>query len=260
MSVVRATLVGMCGRYATTADPATLATDLDAIDEVGEEPGRPDFNVAPTTEVLTVLDRHDARRVRRMRWGLVPPWSRKVGGGPVLFNARADSIDKPAFRNAFTHTRCLVPMDGWFEWKNEATGGQGRASRRTEKIPYYLSPQDGSRLYVAGLWSVWHDRSVRAPAPVLSCAIVTVDSAAQLADVHDRMPLVLPRDRWDAWLDPRQPASADLLTVSTEAIADIGILRVSTRVNNVRNNGPELLEHDPGMPDQAQAGEQLSLL
>jgi putative SOS response-associated peptidase YedK len=74
------------------------------------------------------------------------------------------------------------------------------------------------------------------------------------------MPLVLPRDRWDAWLDPRQPASADLLTVSTEAIADIGILRVSTRVNSVRNNGPELLEHDPGMPDQAQAGEQLSLL
>ncbi|MCQ4121431.1 SOS response-associated peptidase [Rhodococcus tibetensis] len=249
----------MCGRYATTADPATLATELDAIDEVGEVASRSDFNVAPTTQVLTVVDRHDERRVRRMRWGLVPSWSREVGG-PVLFNARADSVDKPAFRNAFTHTRCLVPMDGWYEWQNETMSGQGRAPGRTKKIPYYLSPEDGSRLYMAGLWSVWNAPAVHNPSPVLSCAIVTVDSVAQLTEVHDRMPLVLPRDRWDAWLDPRRPASADLLTVSPEAIADIAIRRVSTRVNRVENNGPELLEQDPGTLGEAQAGEQLSLL
>lgn len=254
MSVVRATLVDMCGRYATTANPATLAADLDAVNEAGGD-RPPDYNVAPTTEVLTVVDRHGSWRIRRMRWGLLPPWTTALGKGPVLFNARADSAEnKPAFRNAFKNKRCLVPMDGWYEWQTEDSAG------KVKKIPYYLSPQDGSRLYVAGLWSVWHDPAVVDSPPVSSCSIVTVDSAAQLSNVHDRMPLVLPRDRWARWLDPARVPAADLLEFSPAAIADIEVRRVSTLVNNVRNNGPELVEPDSGGPDQTQVGEQLSLL
>lgn len=262
VSVVRATLVGMCGRYATTANPATLAADLDAINEAGEEESPPDYNVAPTTQVLTVVDRHDARRIRRMRWGLVPSWTKELGKGPVLFNARADSVDnKPAFRNAFKYKRCLVPMDGWYEWQTEVdAAAAGKKSGKAKKIPYYMSPEDGSRLYMAGLWSVWHDPAVAESPPVLSCSIITVDSAAQLENVHDRMPLVMPRDRWTAWLDPEHPASTDLLEVSPDAIADITVRRVSTLVNSVKNNGPELLDPDAASRDEAQVGEQISLL
>ncbi|MEV0946056.1 SOS response-associated peptidase [Rhodococcus sp. NPDC049939] len=254
----------MCGRYATTADPAILAADLDAINEVGEESSRPDYNVAPTTAVLTVVDRHGARRIRRMRWGLVPPWAVEVGKGPVLFNARADTVDtKPAFRNAFRHKRCLVPMDGWYEWQTEiepATAGAAtKKPSRARKIPYYMSPEDGSRLYMAGLWSVWHDRTVEESAPVLSCSIITVDSAAHLEDVHDRMPLVMPRDRWAAWLDPDHAASTDLLAVSPDAVSGITVRRVSTLVNSVKNNGPQLIGPAEGRGG-SQVGDQISLL
>ncbi|WP_072687967.1 SOS response-associated peptidase [Rhodococcus marinonascens] len=263
----------MCGRYATTANPATLAADLGAINEAGlgaineagEEPSPPDFNVVPTTAVLTVVDRHGARRIRRMRWGLVPPWTKEIGKGPVLFNARADSVDiKPAFRNAFQHKRCLVPMDGWYEWQTEmAPDGAGagtKKSSKVRKIPYYMSTEDGSRMYMAGLWSVWHDRSVEESPPVLSCSIITVDSAPHLEEVHDRMPLVMPQSRWAAWLDPEHPVSTDLLAVSPDEVARITVRRVSTLVNSVRNNGPHLL--DPGSEGwgESQVGEQISLL
>ncbi|GAA3177730.1 hypothetical protein GCM10020255_069890 [Rhodococcus baikonurensis] len=183
----------MCGRYATTADPATLAVELDALDETDHSaPVEADYNVAPTTEVLTVVERHDrenpdsdpTKRIRRMRWGLVPSWTKELGKGPVLFNARADSLaEKPAFRTAFKFKRCLVPMDGWYEWQTEATGG-----KKAAKIPYYMHPDDGSRLFMAGVWSAWRDPRGENASPVLSCSIVTVDSLGHLEQVHDRMP------------------------------------------------------------------------
>ncbi|AOW92233.1 hypothetical protein BFN03_04600 [Rhodococcus sp. WMMA185] len=269
----------MCGRYATTADPATLAADLGAIDEAslgaideaglgaideaGEESSTPDYNVAPTTAVLTVVDRHGARRIRRMRWGLVPSWAEEFGKGPVLFNARADSVaTKPSFRSAFARKRCLVPMDGWYEWQTEITEGEtgtsAKKSSRARKIPYYMSPEDGSRLYMAGLWSVWRDRSVDQSPPLLSCSIITVDSAAHLEEVHDRMPLVMPRDRWAAWLDPEHAASPDLLVASPDAMSGITVRRVSTLVNSVKNNGPQLLDPVSEAGGGSQVGDQIS--
>ncbi|MFZ2172598.1 MAG: SOS response-associated peptidase [Rhodococcus sp. (in: high G+C Gram-positive bacteria)] len=251
----------MCGRYATTANPATLAADLDAINETGTEDGPPDYNVAPTTGVLTVVDRHGARRIRRMRWGLVPPWTKELGKGPVLFNARADSVaTKPAFRSAFARSRCLVPMDGWYEWQTETGFGTGKGAGKAHKVPYYMAPEDGSPLYMAGLWAVWHDPAVADSTPVLSCSVITVDSVARLEGVHDRMPLVMPRERWTAWLDPERPASADLLEVSLDAVADITVHRVSPLVNSVKNNGPELLVPVSAGRADAAVGEQISLL
>ncbi|MFT4128298.1 MAG: SOS response-associated peptidase, partial [Gordonia sp. (in: high G+C Gram-positive bacteria)] len=161
----------MCGRYAVTTDPATLAAEIDAVNEVPADldaPGRRapgvSYNVAPTSSVMTVVKRHDrshpdddARlRVRAMRWGLVPGWAKEVGKGPLLFNARAETAaTKSAFRAAVRSRRCLIPMDGWYEWRVRHSDARGKPA----KIPYFMSPADGTRVFLAGLWSVWHDRA-----------------------------------------------------------------------------------------------------
>ncbi|GGL08909.1 SOS response-associated peptidase [Nocardia jinanensis] len=284
----------MCGRYATTTDPGRLAVELDAIDET-EIPGdsgargsasvagedadtrrddrRPgvNYNVAPTTQILTVVDRHThehpddtpSRRIRRMRWGLIPHWTKAAEPGiPVkgrpLFNARADkAATLPSFRDAVKYRRCLVPMDGWYEWLVEPDpSGPGKGKKpRVVKHPYFMSHPDGSRLYMAGLWSVWKDRSLDDPEPLLSCTILTTDAIGDLTRIHDRMPLPMPPERWGAWLDPDHPAPADLLEPpSEELVAEIAARPVSPLVNSVKNNGPELLA-SPG-----DAAEQTTLL
>ncbi|MET9485556.1 SOS response-associated peptidase [Nocardia sp. NPDC006630] len=246
----------MCGRYATTTNPATLAVELDALDETSADTGKgfdPNYNVAPTNQVLTVVERHDrdhpqdpaTLRIRAMRWGLIPPWSKAAepgipAKGKPLFNARADKAATTAsFRDAVKKRRCLVPMDGWYEWVTEP-GGSGKAVKQ----PFFMSRADGERLYMAGLWSVWRDRSLGDEAkPLLSCTILTTDAVGDLTKVHDRMPLPMSRAHWDAWLDPDHPAPEELLeTPRPEDVSDILIRPVPLLVNSVRNNGPELLD------------------
>lgn len=253
-----AKLVGMCGRYAVTADPATLATELDAVDETGDDEIGPDYNIAPTTSVPVVVARHDRddsrtpvkRRIRRMRWGLVPAFAEEIGRGAPLFNARSESVAvKPSFAQSLRRRRCLVPMDGWYEWQVEPA-----PDGKTRKVPYFMSRADGARILMAGLWSVWHDPRVPDSAPLWSTTVLTAESTAQLSNLHHRMPLILPPDRWDAWLDPDSPGHPDLIVPSEEAIGQIEIRRVSPKVNSVRNNGPDLLVPDDG------SGQQLALL
>ncbi|MFD6858574.1 SOS response-associated peptidase [Rhodococcus sp. NPDC060090] len=244
----------MCGRYATTVDPATLAAELDALDETGDAEIVPEYNVAPTTGVLTVVARHDRedpesaarRRIRRMRWGLVPSFAKEIGKSAPLFNARSESVaTKPSFAQSLRYKRCLVPMDGWYEWQVEPAAGG-----KTRKVPYFMSQGDGSRIYMAGLWAVWHDPRTPDEPPLLSTTILTADSIAQLSNVHHRMPLIMPPERWDDWLDPDSLGHPDLIVPSTEAVAGIEVRRVSDKVNSVRNKGPELLEPDDGSGDQ----------
>lgn len=245
----------MCGRFAVTTDPALLAERIDAVNEVpaDADPG-PSYNVAPTDLVATVVSRHadpadvPTRRVRLMRWGLVPPWT-KAGpdgapatGGPLLINARADKVTtSPAYRSAAEHRRCLVPMDGFYEWRAEPAGKKAR------KTPFYIHG-DGAMLFAAGLWSVW--RGDRRSAPLLSVTIVTTGAVGELAEIHDRMPLLLPENRWDAWLDPDAPLDTALLAYRPET-QGIALREVSTLVNSVRNNGPELIAPAEPQPEQA---------
>ncbi|MCH5645072.1 MULTISPECIES: SOS response-associated peptidase [unclassified Gordonia (in: high G+C Gram-positive bacteria)] len=249
----------MCGRYAVTTDPAKLAAEIDAVNEVESpdttdldtaprSPG-PNYNVAPTTTVMTVVKRHDhdepeddaKLRVRAMRWGLVPPWAKEVGKGPLLFNARAETAgEKSSFRSSVRSKRCLVPMDGWYEWKKEPADDKGKPT----KIPYFMSPTDGTRLFMAGLWSVWHPKDdAEDSSPLLSCSILTTDAVGKLTDVHDRMPLIMPFEQWDAWLDPDHRAPSELFAPpAADIAAAIEIREVAPLVNRVANNGPELLE------------------
>ena len=179
------------------------------------------------------------RRVRRMRWGLVPPLAEEVGGSAPLINARSESVaTKPSFARSLRHKRCLVPMDGWYEWLVEsAPAEKGKAVKR----PFYMSHADGSLLYMAGLWSVWRDRAQPDSAPLLSCTILTTEATDEFGWVHDRMPMVVRRNSWDDWLDPAfhdAEAAVSMLT----APLDLAHRKVSREVNKVGTDGPQLVE------------------
>lgn len=242
---------GMCGRYATTRDPATLAEDFDAVNATGGDAPAADHNVAPTKPVLAVVTRHPRdedgtpdperteRSIRVMRWGLVPHWAKDPSVGSRLINARAESAaEKPAFRTSVTRRRCLLPADGWFEWQR---GGTPDGSR---KQPYFMTPRDGSGVAFAGLWATWRPRDGEpGDAPLVTCAVITTDAVGPFTAVHDRMPLVLAPDDWSAWLDPDVEDPSEVLARPPHWLADrIELRPVSTAVNSVRNNGPELVE------------------
>jgi putative SOS response-associated peptidase YedK len=247
----------MCGRFAVTTDPALLAQKIEAIDEAtsaAKDVGGPNFNVAPTTTISTVVKRHtdpedeSTRRVRLMRWGLIPPWVKTTedgapdNKGPLLINARSEKVtSSPAFRNSAKSKRCLVPMDGWYEWRGE----------KGAKTPFYMYGGDGELLYMAGLWSTWRPKEAPKDAPpLLSCTIITTDAAGPLAEIHDRMPLTISRADWDRWLDPDAPIDGGLLRGHGD-LDRIEIREVSRLVNSVRNNGPELIEPAEPEPEQA---------
>ncbi|MEV3901175.1 SOS response-associated peptidase [Mycobacterium sp. NPDC050551] len=247
----------MCGRFAVTTDPALLAQKIEAIDEAttaAKGSVGPNFNVAPTTTISTVVKRHtepedeSTRRVRLMRWGLIPPWVKTTedgapdNKGPLLINARSEKVSSsPAFRNSAKNKRCLVPMDGWYEWRGE----------KGAKTPFYMYGGDGELLYMAGLWSTWRPKEAPKDAPpLLSCTIITTDAAGPLAEIHDRMPLTISRADWDRWLDPDTPIDEGLLRGHGD-LDRIEIREVSRLVNSVRNNGPELIEPAKPEPEQA---------
>jgi putative SOS response-associated peptidase YedK len=242
----------MCGRFAVTTDPALLAEKIQAIDEAKQQT-QPNYNVAPTATVAAVVRRHfepddePTRRLRLMRWGLVPPWVKAgpdgapEGKGPQLINARADKVTtSPAFRSSAKSKRCLIPMSGWYEWRKNP----GEKARKT---PFYLTPGDDNLICMAGLWSVWKpDKSAD---PLLSCTIITTDAVGPLAEIHDRMPLMLDERDWDRWLDPDSALDPELLTLRAD-VSHLEIREISTLVNSVRNNGPELIEPVEPQPRQ----------
>jgi putative SOS response-associated peptidase YedK len=250
----------MCGRFAVTTDPALLAEKIKAIDEatgVSPRTDQPNYNVAPTATIATVVSRHSepddvaTRRVRLMRWGLVPPWV-KAGPdgapdskGPLLINARSDKLaSSPAFRGSAKSKRCLVPMDGWYEWRANPGSALGK---KTAKTPFFMHRGDGDTLFMAGLWSVW--KPAKEADPLLSCTIITTDAVGELAEIHDRMPLILTKDDWDAWLNPDAALDPELLAQAPD-VRGIELREISTLVNSVRNNGPELLEPARPQPEQ----------
>lgn len=246
----------MCGRYASTKDPARLAAEFAAVDATeGMAPG-PDHNVAPTKRVVAVVERPQRgedgepepsgteRTLRVLRWGLVPSWAKERSIGSRMINARAETVaTKPAFRRSVARHRCLVPADGWFEWK--------RADGR--KQPFYLTRTDGASLAFAGIFATWRDPAAGEDTPPLvTCAVVTTAAVGPLTEVHDRMPLLLDADQWARWLDPANADVADLLaTPPADGLVEALELRpVSSAVNSVRNNGPELVvRHDPTPAD-----------
>jgi putative SOS response-associated peptidase YedK len=264
----------MCGRYAASRQAEELVTLFD----VGREPERtlpPDWNVAPTKEVYAVLDRplkeegagpEPVRQLRVLRWGLVPSWAKSPETAARMINARAETVhEKTAYRRPFATRRCLVPADGYYEW---ATAPEERREeekgkrKRPRKQPYFVTPADGSVMAMAGLYEFWRDRTLPDDHPQAwwaTCTVLTTEAESaplpapagdggprSLADIHPRMPLTLPPERWDAWLDPSRTDPDELRALL--APPEPGGLRaypVPSDVSNVRNNGPELVRELP---------------
>jgi putative SOS response-associated peptidase YedK len=196
----------MCGRFVSTSSPARLAEQF-VVDEVGVANGEPDYNVAPRAKVMIVRERAAGngkhRVLSRVRWGLVPSWAKDPGIGDRLINARAETIaEKPAYRRAFSKRRCLIPADGFYEWK--VIGPPSSPKGRPKKQPMYIHRRDDEPMAFAGLWEVWKvpdgvDVGDDGDGWLRSCAIVTTAANSLLAPVHDRMPVVLPSSAWDRW-------------------------------------------------------------
>jgi putative SOS response-associated peptidase YedK len=241
----------MCGRYASSRSPEDLAEEFEIdrarLSETVTEPISPDYNVAPTKPVYAVLDRPDGpRQLRVLRWGLVPFWAKDPAIGGRMINARVETVsEKPAYRQAFAKRRCLLPADGYYEWY--PTQQRGRSGKPL-KQPFYIHAADGSTLAMAGLYEIWRDPAKPDDDPtrfLWSCTVITTSAEDELGRIHDRMPMLVERDRWGDWLEPGNDAESvrDLLVPA--APGRLEAYPVSTEVNNVRNNGPQLVEPLP---------------
>ena len=178
----------MCGRYRLSRRKQLIAEHFDIDDDVDWEPR---YNIAPSQAVGIIRQARSKpdRHFSLARWGLIPSWAKDASIGASTINARSETVtDKPAYRDAFTSHRCLIPADGFFEWR--------RNSR--EKQPFHFGMHDDSLFAFAGLWDRWIDS---AGAAIESCSILTTANSV-LASIHDRMPVILPKEKYDLWLDP----------------------------------------------------------
>jgi putative SOS response-associated peptidase YedK len=260
----------MCGRFVSARKRLELLEEFAATRDTVAADRDPDYNVAPTKRIYTVLEREDGRAAERsaaadparpgqpdtappagpaagspgrelrlVRWGLVPSWAKDTKGGARLINARAETVAvKPSFRSAFARRRCLIPADGYYEWVTE-----GKA-----KQPFYLYRADGGLLAFAGLYELWRNPEIpddHDDAWYWSATIITTQATDEIGRIHDRTPMVIAPDDWADWLDPANKQKELMLGVMRPAVAGPGGLTtraVSTAVNSVRNNGPALIE------------------
>ncbi|WP_433327312.1 SOS response-associated peptidase [Spirillospora sp. CA-294931] len=242
----------MCGRYATARARQELLDQFQVqLDAVGQEL-EPDYNVAPTKEVPAVLvrapkdapeDAEAQRQLRTLRWGLVPSWAKDLSIGSRMINARVETAhEKPSYRRAFAKRRCLLPADGYFEWYTLETDPAQTEKKKgkPQKQPFYIQPKDGSIMAMAGLYELW-----KSPEDewIWTCTVITTDAPDDLGRIHDRMPMIVEPDRWDAWLDPTLTDTDQVRGLLTPAMSGTMLaFPVSKAVNNVRNNGPELVK------------------
>lgn len=253
----------MCGRYASSVDPEDLVEEFElrTADLARLEA---DYNVAPTKEVYAIVERPprkespDApelpaeRQARILTWGLVPSWAKDPKIGSRMINARMETVaEKPAYRRAFEKRRAILPADGYYEWYAPEQDVEPRRDRtgRARKQPFFIRPKGGGILAMAGLYELWRDPTRADDDPLRwkwTCTVITTEATDDLGRIHDRMPLMLDRGSYDAWLDPTNNDRADLLGLLRPAAP--GLLEaypVSSLVSNVANNGPELVEPIP---------------
>lgn len=228
-----------------TADQSQLLREY-AAEPVSHEKLAPDYNVAPSKHVYAIMQRHEQRQLRVVSWGLIPSWAKDPKIGHRLANARLETAsEKPSFRRAWAKRRAILPADGYYEWY---TTSQVNSKGKPVKQPFYIHQEDGSLLSMAALYEIWRDPAIQdeeqAGAFRWTCTILTTSATDELGRIHDRMPLLVDQSAQAHWLDPEiavpdpdalHPASPDTLDAYP----------VSTLVNRVANNSPELLRPLP---------------
>lgn len=229
----------MCGRFTSTTSAADLATWFD-VGTVQVDDLPPDHNVTPSRIVYIVRQETDERLLDGARWGLVPSWAEDPGIGARLINARSETAaQKPSFRAAFRRRRCLIPVDGFYEWSV--------VPGRRRKQPWFFSARDDGPLAFAGLWESWRSPSAPDGPSLHTCAILTGPPNAVVAPIHDRMPVILERSAWMSWLDPANEDVEELTGMLGPAPDDLlSVWPVSLAVNDVhRHDGALVAPVDP---------------
>ena len=225
----------MCGRYTLSVPLSNL---VDAFDVPPPEfEYRPRFNIAPTQDVPVVAQDEGGRRMGLLRWGLIPSWAKDPAMGSRLINARSETVDqKPSFRSAFRRRRCLVPADGFYEWrKDDGEGGGGKGTR----TPYWIHRSSRAPFAFAGLWERWEPPQGD---PLFTFTILTTEATPGLRPIHPRMPVILEGNALGRWLDHSAPPEELLSLLRPYAREDLTWYPVSTRVNSPRNDSPECME------------------
>ena len=226
----------MCGRFVQASSPALLLAQFGAFEAVADL-ADPDYNVTPRREVTVVLNAPAGERViDRLRWGLVPRWAKDKSIGDRLINARSETVKaKPSFNSAYASRRCIIPVDGFYEWR--AVDGQ-----RT-KQPVFIHANTGQPIALAGIWESWRDASEQSDTdePLRTCAILTTEANSTIEPLHNRMPVILDEQDWGAWLDS-STGIRELDALLAPAPDDLLVWHeVSTAVNNTRNNDSSLM-------------------
>lgn len=218
----------MCGRFVGFSGMAELVErfpiDVADVDAVSS------YNVAPTQEILVIIRRDGQNRLQRFHWGLVPFWAKDPSIGSRMINARSESVaTKPSFRRAFKKRRCLIPADGFYEWRGD----------KGHKQPVFLTLPDGGPFAFAGLWEMWDDKG-SADMPYRSATILTRPASETVRPIHHRMPVILRPEAFDPWLDPDLQDPQRLQAILQNQIhTELRSVSVSNRVNLVQNNHPE---------------------
>lgn len=217
----------MCGRFAVTLPHDAMAQLFDAV-PANALPDVPNYNICPTNQVHAVQTLEGQRRLVSMRWGFLPHWYKSESGGPLLINARAETLaEKPAFRAACRERRCLIPAAGFYEWTKDADGN---------RLPWYIHPTDADLLVFAGVWQDWEREGVTHR----TCAIVTTAANKRMSTIHHRQPVTLHPDDWGLWLGEAGHGAAALMRAAPEDA--MAFYRVDPRVNSNRASGPDLIE------------------
>ncbi|MCK0121676.1 SOS response-associated peptidase [Loktanella sp. F6476L] len=217
----------MCGRMAITLPHEAVVEMFGAV-PANDLPDTPNYNVCPTVNVPVVTSDDGVRRLRPMRWGFIPHWYKKPNGGPLLINARAETIaEKPAFRAACRERRCLLPVTGFYEWYRDGDA---------KPLPWFIQRQDGEPLVMAGIWQDWEQDG----AVISTCAIVTTGANEAMARIHHRIPVILTAEDWPLWLGEAGKGASKIMKSAPEDA--LLFHRVGTEVNSNRAAGATLLD------------------
>ena len=230
----------MCGRYAQAQGMDEIIERLDLDSSLVDKSLPLNWNIAPTNEIYIIRDNESGRVLDSASWGLIAPWQKNFtearNSQSHAINARSESIhEKPTFRQAFRTTRCLIPATGYYEWATSL-------GKYPPKQPFYICSQDeGKSLSIAGIWSTWKSES---GVQIQSAAIITREAVDELATIHSRMPVFMPEDRWDIWLDSKNREIETLIPLMDIPNPAAGLVTrpVASKVNLVANNGAELIQ------------------
>ncbi|MCY8974053.1 SOS response-associated peptidase [Bacillus atrophaeus] len=222
----------MCGRFTLFSEFDDILEQFDIDQFLPEDEYDPSYNVAPSQNILTIINDGSSNRLGKLRWGLIPPWAKDEKIGYKMINARAETLaEKSSFRKPLISNRCIIPADSFYEWK--------RLDPKT-KIPMRIKLKSTNLFAFAGLYEKWNSPQGN---PIYSCTIITTKPNELMEDIHDRMPVILPHDNQTAWLNPQNTDAAYLQSLLLPYDADdMEAYQVSSLVNSPKNNSPELIE------------------